>query len=74
MSVPEAAVCGNCAHFAARMGDEEVGQCRRFPPHPHRFEDLVEDPVTGREVISHRWGSVWPVVDARDWCSEHTEV
>ncbi len=69
----DAATCASCAHFAPRVGAEAFGQCRRFPPQPHLYQDEVEDPVTGRGLVRDRWGAVWPVVDATDWCSEWSE-
>jgi hypothetical protein len=55
------AVCQNCRYF--RSGDEEWGQCRRFPPQVY---------FGGRHDPTY--DTAWPTVGPRAWCGEFKSI
>lgn len=56
--------CESCSYWEA-VGDPSYGYCHRFAPRPVVVEIATIDP--DRDPV----GTVWPRVEAIDWCGDY---
>jgi hypothetical protein len=53
-------ICATCIFFSPPWGRSAVGQCRRSAP-------LLDQ-------SSDRLRTVWPLVQAENWCGDHSTI